>query len=160
MFKVGDKVVCPMRGCGIVETIEDRKMSDQVQEYTVIKILNSSMTITLPTERLSNSRFRLISDPATMEDALKMLSEKVTLANDAISAKERLKTNTAKITSGSLKEYAEVVRDLSSVQKEKTLNAGERNVLLNARKFLVDEVSLIRNVPEDQVNVLINKKLA
>lgn len=160
MFKVGDKVVCPMRGCGIVETVEDRKMSDQVQEFTVIKILNSSMTITLPTERLSNSRFRLISDSSTMEDALEMLSEKVTLANDALSAKERLKTNTAKINSGSLKEYAEVVRDLSSVQKEKTLNAGERNVLLNARKFLVDEVSLIRNVPEEQVNVLIDKKLA
>lgn len=160
MFKVGDKVVCPMRGCGIVETIEDRKISDNVQEYTVIKIFNSSMTITLPTERLSNSRFRLISDIATMEDALQMLSEKAAPSDDALTAKDRLKNNTAKITSGSLKEYAEVVRDLTSIQKEKTLNAGERNVLLNAKKFLVDELSLIKNVPEDQVTVLIDKELA
>lgn len=158
MFEVGDKVVCPMRGCGIVEVIEDRKMFDEVEEYTVIKILNSSMTITLPTARLTNSRFRLISTDAVSEDILHLLTQDV--STDTLSSKDRMKSNTAKITSGSLQEYAEVVRDLTSIQKEKSLNSGERNLLVTARKFLVDELSLIKNISEDQVNALVDKQLA
>ena len=61
-----------------------------------------------------------------------------------------------KIKSGSLEESAEVVWDLVCLNKEKTLNATEKQMLTNARKFLTGEISLIRQISEDEANELLD----
>ncbi|MEG0012601.1 MAG: CarD family transcriptional regulator [Cellulosilyticaceae bacterium] len=160
MFKVGDRVFCPMRGCGVVEVIEERTMLDKVQEYFIIKIFTGNMTVMVPTDRISSSRFRPIGDLPTAEAVLSTIAEKNVQIDEVIPVKQRFKNNTVKISSGSLEEYAEVIRDLSHIQKSKPLNAGERSMLMDARKYLVDEISLIKDVSKDQVNCLLDSLLA
>ncbi|MHC1750832.1 MAG: CarD family transcriptional regulator [Cellulosilyticaceae bacterium] len=159
MFKVGDKVVCPMRGCGIIETVEERTFLDAPQEYFIVKILRSNMTIMIPTSKISNTNYRLISDSSTVEDALSILSKGPLTSPQKIPAKERIKTNTAKVNAGSLRDYAEVITDLTVLQKEKPLNSSEQALLITSRKFIAEEIGLIHNLSESEVFSILDEHL-
>ena len=150
MFSIGDKVVYPMQGIGIVERIEDKIFSGKNREYIIVKIISNNLEIMIPSDKISNSNLRKISDNSTLEDILFSITEN----NDTlevISAKERYQSNMVKIKSGALKDSAEVVYDLLLMNKEKSLNTSEKQLFNTARKFLVEEVSLIKNISETEV---------
>lgn len=160
MFQVGDLVFCPMRGCGTVEAIEERSMLDQIQEYFIIQLNSSSMTIMVPTDRVRTSRFRHISDVSTADAVLSILGNKNVILDTAIPPKQRFKHYQAKLISGSLEEYGEVIRDLTYIQKGKSLNSGERSILMDAKKLLLDEISTIKQISKEQAHSMLNKLLA
>jgi len=150
LFSIGDKVVYPMQGLGIVERIEDKIFSGKNREYIIVKIISNNLEIMIPSDKISNSNLRKISDNSTLEDILFSITEN----NDTlevISAKERYQSNMVKIKSGALKDSAEVVYDLLLMNKEKSLNTSEKQLFNTARKFLVEEVSLIKNISETEV---------
>jgi CarD family transcriptional regulator len=159
MFKIGDKVVCPMRGSGIVEKIEERDFLGTAQEYFIIKILNTDMTLMIPTAKISTSNIRLISDLSTAEDVLHIFDAYEEALAQSVNAKERRKMNMDKISAGSLLGCAEVVRDLTHIHQKKSLNASEREMLMNARKFVINEVSLVKNISESQASSLLDNLL-
>lgn len=160
MFQVGDLVFCPMRGCGIVEAIEERSILNQIQEYLIIQLYTSNMTIMLPTDRVSTSRFRHISDVSTADAVLSILSNKNVTIDTTIPPKQRFKHYQSKLVSGSLKEYGELIRDLTYIQKGKSLNSGERSILMDAKKFLLDEISVIKHISKEQADSMLDKILA
>ena len=139
-----------MQGIGIVERIEDKIFSGKNREYIIVKIISNNLEIMIPSDKISNSNLRKISDNSTLEDILFSITEN----NDTlevISAKERYQSNMVKIKSGALKDSAEVVYDLLLMNKEKSLNTSEKQLFNTARKFLVEEVSLIKNISETEV---------
>lgn len=159
MFKIGDKVVCPLRGPGIVENIEEKNFLGEQQQYFIIKIINTDMTLMIPTAKIAASNVRLISDISTAEDAFTAILSYEETSAETVNAKERRKMNMDKISSGSLRECAEVVRDLTHIHHKKSLNASEREMLMNARKFVINEVSLVKNISEAQASSLIDDLL-
>ena len=60
---------------------------------------------------------------------------------------------------GKLKESIEVIRDLVHLNKDKKLNTNEMEMLRNARKCLISEVELIKGIPEDQANELLDNRI-
>jgi CarD family transcriptional regulator len=158
LFSIGDKVVYPMQGIGIIERIEDKIFSGKNREYIIVKILSNNLEIMIPSDKISNSNLRKITDNSTLDDILFTISDN----NDtleAISAKERYQSNMIKIKSGSLKDSAEVVYDLMLMNKEKSLNTSEKQLYNTARKFLIEEVSLIKNITENEVIDLLQLSL-
>ena len=159
MFSIGDKVVYPMQGIGIIERIEDKIFSGKNREYIIVKILSNNLEIMIPSDKISNSNLRKITDSSTLDDILFNISDN----NDtleAISTKERYQSNMTKIKSGSLKDSAEVVYDLMLMNKEKSLNTSEKQLYNTARKFLIEEVSLIKNISETEVIDLLQLSLS
>ena len=150
MFSIGDKVVYPMQGIGIIDRIEDKIFSGENREYIIVKILSNNLEIMIPSDKISNSNLRKITDNSTLEDVLFDLTNKNNRL-EGISAKERYQNNMTKIKSGSLKDSAEVVYDLLLMNKEKSLNTSEKQLFNTARKFLIEEVSLIKNISETEV---------
>ena len=150
MFLIGDKVVYPMQGIGIIDRIEDKIFSGENREYIIVKILSNNLEIMIPSDKILNSNLRKISDNSTLEDILFSITENNDTLED-ISAKERYQTNMVKVKSGSLKDSVEVVYDLLLMNKAKSLNASEKQLFNTARKFLVEEVSLIKNISETEV---------
>ena len=65
-----------------------------------------------------------------------------------------------KIKTGSVFEVAEVYRDLLMLKLEKDLSFGERKMLDTARTLLVKEISLAKNVEEEQVEKDLDKIFA
>ncbi|EKQ56930.1 MAG: CarD-like transcriptional regulator [Clostridium sp. Maddingley MBC34-26] len=158
MFLIGDKVVYPMQGTGIVERIENKLFSGKSKEYTIIKILSNNLEIMIPSDKLSDSNLRKISDNSTLEDILFSLEE-TSSRNKSITAKERYQINSSKMKSGSLKDSAEVVYDLILMNKEKALNTSEKQLFNIAHKYLVQEVSLIKDISEVEAVDFLNLNL-
>ncbi len=159
MFLIGDKVVYPMQGIGIIDRIEDKIFSGKNREYIIVKILSNSLEIMIPSDKISSSNLRKITDNSTLEDVLFDLTIKNTNL-DGISAKERYQSNMTKIKSGSLKDSAEVVYDLILMNKEKSLNTSEKQLFNTAHKFLVQEVSFIKDISETEATDFLNLNLS
>ena len=159
MFSIGDKVVYPMQGIGIIDRIEDKIFSGKNREYIIVKILSNNLEIMIPSDKISNSNLRKITDNSTLENILFDLTNKNNNLED-ISAKERYQNNMTKIKSGSLKDSAEVVYDLICMNKEKSLNASEKQLFNTAHKFLVQEVSFIKDISETDAMDFLNLNLS
>lgn len=145
MFSIGDKVVYPMQGTGIIERIEDKIFSGKNKEYIILRIISNNLEIMIPSDKISNSNLRKISDNSTLNHVLFNLTNRHNYSED-VSAKERYQNNVNKIKSGSLKDSAEVVYDLMLINKEKSLNTSEKQLFNTARKFLIEEISLIKDI--------------
>ncbi|MDR3595774.1 CarD family transcriptional regulator [Clostridium sp.] len=159
MFSIGDKVVYPMQGTGVIERIEDKFFSGKNKEYIIIKIISNNLEIMIPSDKISNSNLRKISDSSTLNNVLFNLTNRNNDSENA-SAKERYQSNMNKIKSGALKDSAEVLYDLMLVNKEKSLNASEKQLFNTAHKFVVEEISLIKDISvveaTDFLNLSIN----
>ncbi|MBU5590199.1 transcription factor YdeB [Clostridium sp. MSJ-4] len=159
LFEIGDKVVYPMQGAGIIKNIEEKEFSGEKQEYYIIKMLKSNMEIMIPLDRISHSNLRLISDSSTLSSVLFSFQTKDSSNEEILPSKQRYQTNMQKLKSGSLKESAEVFYDLTLINKEKPLNSSEKQMLMNARKFLIDEMTLIKKISENEAEDLLDSSI-
>ena len=50
MFQVGDKIVHPMHGAGVIDSIVQKKVNGVVREYYILKLPVGGMLVMIPTE--------------------------------------------------------------------------------------------------------------
>jgi CarD family transcriptional regulator len=150
MFKVGDLAVYPAHGVGLIERIESQEISGCHQDFYVMRILDNDMIIMIPTSNVENVGLREIID---QKDVVKLYSilKKRDVSIDNQTWNRRYREYMDKIKTGSVFEVAEVYRDLLILKIEKELSFGERKMLDTARNLLVKEISLAKDVDEDQV---------
>ncbi|SHI94722.1 transcriptional regulator, CarD family [Clostridium amylolyticum] len=157
MFQIGDKVVYPMHGAGVIESIEEKEFLGEMQRYYIIKITSNNLKIMIPTNKISTSDLRLINDESTLKNVLLTLNDGETNKDEMAPAKERNLIFTEKIKSGSLRKNAEVVRDLMFINDIKPLNTTEKQLLDKAKKLLVSEIALIKDITNIQADDLLMK---
>ncbi|WP_242248652.1 CarD family transcriptional regulator [Bacillus cereus group sp. BfR-BA-01523] len=148
MFQIGDKIVYPMHGAGIIEAIEEKEILGTTRQYCVIRIISKDMQVMLPMNQLQKSGIRYIVDKGTLDGIL--LEFHHGESDPSLSWKQRYTMNMEKMKNGNLQDSAEVVRDLLRRNKERALNASEKQMLDNARKMFISEVALVQNVSEHQ----------
>ncbi|EMI9089483.1 MULTISPECIES: CarD family transcriptional regulator [Bacillus] len=149
MFQIGDNIVYPMQGAGIIKAIEEKEIAGEKQQYYVIKMSGSNMEIMIPAGRILSSNIRPITDITAIAHILNIFQHGE--SDRLLTWKQRYKLNTDKIKTGKIQEGAEVVRDLLRMQKEKALNASEKKMLDNAHEFLISELGLIDGITESQI---------
>ena len=158
MFKVGDKVVYPMHGAGIIESIEDREVLGERRSYYIMKIPIGDMKVMVPMDNVQDIGLRQVIDTEEMSEVLGILRDKNSTMN--VSWNKRYRANMDKIKSGNIFEVAEVVRNLAIRDKDKGLSTGERKMLENAKRILISELVLVEDTDEDQVKDLLHEVLA
>ncbi|AOR22828.1 CarD family transcriptional regulator [Clostridium taeniosporum] len=161
MFSIGDKVVYPSQGVGVIESIGEMVFKGEKQKYYKIHIFNNNMKLTLPVIRVEDLNIRLISDAETLDNALKNIEE-FTNDLDALNKsdfKERASINTQKIKSGTLTDYLEVICNLTKVKEQHSLNSSEKDTLRKTMKILVEEISQVKNVSDSDANNLLNSAI-
>ncbi len=149
LFQIGDNIVYPMHGAGIIKAIEEKEISGEKQQYYVIKMLNGNMQVMIPTGKILNSRIRPVTDLIALKQITHIFQHGE--SDRLLPWKQRYKVNTDKIKTGKIQECAEVVRDLMRMKKEKTLNTSEKKMLDNAHHFLIGELGLIKGITENQI---------
>ena len=154
LFKIGDNIVYPMQGAGTITAIEEKEMSGVKQSYYRINLLSNNMQVMIPCERISNIGLRFIEDSNTLDNILNFYDKDIHI-NKSLTYKERYTVNMNKIKSGELKLNYEVIHDLMVLDGEKSLNSSERQMLNNAKKFLIGEISLIKNISEEEAGNLL-----
>ncbi|MEH6892203.1 CarD family transcriptional regulator [Bacillus sp. JJ864] len=157
LFQIGDKIVYPMHGAGVIESIEEKEILGEKQKYFVIRIPISNMEVMIPMKKMIQSRIRLIADMLTLENVL--LIFQYGESDNSLSWKQRYTQNMEKMKTGEIQEGAEVVRDLIRRNKVRALNTSEKQMLDNAQKILISELSLIKGITENQAIELLNTKV-
>ncbi|CUB21224.1 CarD family transcriptional regulator [Bacillus safensis] len=149
MFQIGDNIVYPMHGTGIIEAIEEKKFSAEPEEYYVIKMSVSQMKVMIPTKKMSGSKIRAVTNILAIKNIIHIFQNGT--SDTLLSWKERYKINTNKIKTGDIQEGAEVVRDLLRMKKEKPLNSSEKKMLDDAYEYLISELEVIEGITEKQI---------
>ncbi len=150
MFKVHDLAVYPAHGVGIIERIESQEISGCRQDFYVMRILDNDMIIMIPTVNVQMVGLREIIDQCDVPKLYTILKERNTIVDNQ-TWNRRYRDYMEKIKTGSVFEVAEVYRDLLMLKVSKELSFGERKMLDTAKNLLVKEISLARQVAEDQV---------
>ena len=153
MFKVGDKIVYPMHGAGTIDSIEEKEILGEKQQYYVIN-MPGEVKIMVPTAKAQSMGVRSVVDKKGANKALQILEQDETEMSD--NWNKRYRDNLEKLKTGDIYQVAEVVRNLSFKQKEKgMLSTGEKKMLGNAKLILVSELVLAEHSTQDGIEKLI-----
>lgn len=160
MFNIGDKVVYPMHGAGIIESIEEKDILGKKEKYYVMKMPVGDMKVMIPTEKAEDIGMRSIINTSETDKIFRDLSTPGSDMSNNWS--KRYKENFDKIKSGNVYEVTDVVKNLIQRDKEKGLSTGEKKMLNSAKQILISEIMLANGIDKDEVerkivNTVINQ---
>lgn len=157
MFQIGDKIVHPMHGAGIVESIVTKKVNGVVRDYYTLKLPVRAMLVMIPVESSQEIGVRPVVDSefaARVLDAIPSIEVNMTQ-----NWNRRYRENMERLKSGNLFEVARVVKGLSLRDKNHGLSTGERKMLHSAKQILISEIVLSRSCSYEDVEERINLAL-
>lgn len=150
VFHIGDKVVYPGHGVGVIDEIQARKVGGGEQKFYKISILETGIKIMVPLSQVDTVGLRRVVDKATVEKVYEILKER-NVVIDTQTWNRRYREYTQKIKTGSVFEIAKVIRDLWVLKGDKELSFGERQMLEKAQKRLVKEISIVKASTEENI---------
>lgn len=153
MFNIGDKIVYPMHGAGIIEAIEEKEILGKKRKYYVMRLPLGDMKVMIPIDNTEDIGLREVIDEEGFAEVIEILQgSKSKMSHNW---NRRYRANMDKIKSGDVFEVAEVVRNLVLLDEEKGLSTGERKMLNNAKQILISEFSIVRNITEEESETLL-----
>ncbi|ADQ15365.1 CarD family transcriptional regulator [Halanaerobium hydrogeniformans] len=149
MYKIGDKVVYPNHGAGTIVGIETKTILDEKKKYYIMKLPIGEMKVMIPVDKIDKIGIRDVISEEKANDVFKLLNgEKSKMSQNW---NRRYRANQEKLKTGDIFEVAEVVRNLSIRDREKGLSTGEKKMLSNARKILISELVLAKDMDEEEI---------
>jgi CarD family transcriptional regulator len=157
-FQIGEKVVYPNQGVGVIENISSRSFGAQCERFYLLRLTYSSMTVMVPFSNVGNIGLRKICKNTEINRILHFLAHG--RCDSSADWKLRFKENSDKMQSGSLLQAAEVLKTLLVLQQDKPLSFREKKMLDRARHMLVAELSMARRIGDSEATTLMDRALA
>ena len=157
-FHIGDKVVYPNHGVGIIEQISSRTIGASVEKFYLLKIKASSLKVMVPFNNVNSVGLRRVVRNGEIQKILDYLTDGECSNNT--DWKYRFKENSERMRTGSLLEVAGVLKALLMLNQSKPLSFREKKMLERARYLLVSELAMAKNCEEPQIEELLNKALS
>lgn len=142
MFSIGDLVVHPMHGAGVIDDIVQERISGVTKEYYVFKMPVGGLVLKIPVANSQVIGIRAIISPAEAETLLAAIPG-LTVESNA-NWNKRYQENMLRLKSGDLYEVARVVKALMQREIQKGLSTGERKMLHSAKQIMVSEIVLVK----------------
>lgn len=140
MYAIGDKIVYPMHGAGIIEAIEERVVLGKKQNYYIMRIPAGDMTVMIPEASCEDIGVRFV---ISKEEAGKVLESFRTIpVIEDNNWNKRHRENMIKIKSGNIYQVLGVVKELMLRDKQKGLSTSERKMLTSAKNIVISELVL------------------
>jgi CarD family transcriptional regulator, regulator of rRNA transcription len=158
VFHIGDKVVYPNHGVGIIEQISSRTIGATVEKFYLLKIKASSLKVMVPFHNVNSVGLRRVVRNGEIQKILDFLIDGE-CSNNA-DWKYRFKENSEKMRTGSLIDVAAVLKGLLLLNQSKPLSFREKKMLERARYLLVSELAMAKNLEEAAIEQLLSKALA
>src|SRR5690606_23734573 len=155
MFNIGDKIVYPMHGAGIIESIEEKEILGKKRKYYIMKMPIGDMNVMIPVDKIEEIGVREIISSEEIDKVINILKGEQT--NMPQNWNRRYRANMEKIKSGDIFEIAAVVRNLMLRDAEKSLSTGERKMLNSAKQILISEIVLATNFSQEETERLIDE---
>jgi CarD family transcriptional regulator len=156
-FQVGDKVIYPNHGLGVVEKVEEKTILGTTCGFFHLRILSNDTTVLVPVANVDNVGLRRAIDDDEVERLFGKLGDgKI---DNHTNWKGRFKDNSDKMRSGSIADMADVLKSLTFLAKSKSLSFREKRMLDRAKSLIVSEVSEVMNVTALDIEERVEKAL-
>jgi CarD family transcriptional regulator len=157
-FHIGDKVVYPNHGVGIIEQISSRTIGQTVEKFYLLKIKASSLKVMVPFHSVGTVGLRRVVRNGEIQKIVDFLEDGE--CDNNADWKYRFKENSDRMRTGSLLEVAAVLKGLLLLNRSKPLSFREKKMLERARYLLVSELAMARNCEELLIEELLTKALS
>jgi CarD family transcriptional regulator len=155
LFQIGDRVVYPMHGAGIIEGIETSVILGKSQQYYILRMPIGDLRVMVPVENTMNIGFRYVIDVDSIDDIFAILHD---FADEQASNwNKRYRENMLRLKSGDIREVAKVVKTLMTRDRERGLSTGERKMLVSSKQILLSELVLASGMQDDVIEKAIEK---
>lgn len=141
MYKVGDKIVYPMHGAGIIRSVDELDIFGEKQLYYNLEIVSEGMEILIPVSKAEEVGVRSLGTHADIEKMLETLEEPMDEMTSNWS--KRYQDNMDLLKTGDIEEVAKVVKNLILLDRLKGLSSGEKKMLMSAKGFLISEMMMV-----------------
>ena len=157
-FKVGDKVVYPNHGIGVIEDIEKRDIGSIDAEFLRLRIMANDSMVMVPKGNTVNVGLRPIVSKKEVDQVFDVLKDNSVKVFD--DWKGRFQENSDKMRTGSITEVALVFKSLSHLALQKNLSYRERRMLDRARYLIVSEIAEVAKLTEAEAEVKVDRAVA
>jgi CarD family transcriptional regulator len=157
VFHIGDRVVYPNHGVGIIEQISSRTIGASIEKFYLLKIKSSSLKVMVPFHNVTSVGLRPVVRNGEVQKIVDYLSSGE--CNNAQDWKDRFKENSERMRTGFLLDVAAVLKSLLMLGQTKSLSFREKKMLERARYLLVSELAISRNCDEVQIEQVLAKAL-
>ncbi|MGH9861340.1 MAG: CarD family transcriptional regulator [Candidatus Acidiferrales bacterium] len=157
-FKLGDKVVYPNHGVGIIEQISFNGVAGRPEKQYVLRIAANNLRVTVPQSNVTSVGLRPIIRSGEASKVLSFLE--AGKFNSHHDWKYRFKENSERMRTGSLLEVAVVLKSLLALARSKPLSFREKKMLERAKHLLVSELATARNASHESIEGSLNRALA
>ena len=145
-FKVGDKVVYPNHGIGIIEDIQKSPATETNGSYYRLRILSNDSTVMVPAGNAHQVGLRRIIHKREIEKILGILQDgDIPMYSNW---KGRFQENSNRMRTGEIVEVAAVLKNLSLLSQKKNLSFRERRMLDKARYLVISEIAEVEKISE------------
>jgi len=156
-FKIGDRLVYPNCGVGVVEAIQESLLGGSPAPWYQLPLLGNNSRVMVPVGNSDRIGLRPLTRRKDVGSVFRVL-ENATLPPSG-DWKGRYKQNLDKMRSGRLTDIADVLKNLTWVQKQKALSFREKKMYERARYLIVSEIAQINGLPESEVATKVEKAL-
>ena len=157
MFKVGDKVVHPMHGAGVIDSIVSERICGKTQEYYVFHMPVNGLVLKIPISSSDMVGLRPVVDADTASMAISALSH---LEIDITTNwNRRYRENLERLKSGDLREVGRVIKCLTLREAQRGLSTGERKMLHSAKQIFISEMVLAMGEPYQAIESRVNASM-
>jgi len=156
-FDVGQKVVYPNHGVGVVEEISSQEFDGTSQVLYHLRLLSNNSKVMVPKDNLELVGLRPLGERDEIRDLFGILEDgNIDTYKDW---KGRYKQNLDKMKTGRLEEVAEVLKNLSLVSQKKSLSFREKKMYERAKYFIVSEIAHVQQIDEKEAQTVVERSL-
>ncbi len=156
-FEVGDKVIYPNHGLGIVERIEDKTILGTTCGFYHLRIVANATTVLVPVANVNGVGLRRAISDEEVERLFSLLGDgKI---DNHQNWKGRFKDNSDKMRSGSISDVADVLKSLTFLAKSKSLSFREKRMLDRAKFLIISEVSEVMRETAPAIEAQVDRAL-
>jgi CarD family transcriptional regulator len=156
-FKIGDKVIYPNHGLGVVEKVEEKTILGTTCGFFHLRILSNETTVLVPVANVDNVGLRRAITDEEVERLFQLLGDgKI---DNHQNWKGRFKDNSDKMRTGSIYDMADVLKSLTFLAKSKSLSFREKRMLDRAKALIISEISEVMQTTVADIEERVNAAL-
>ncbi len=148
MYSIGDRVVYPLYGAGIIESLTEKTVDGLTQQYYVLKIQLVNLTIMLSVDSAEKLGLRPCMTADLIAEALTSSQDQELPMADNWSA--RYQEHMDLIKSGNLSAVCLVFRNLKIRERRRGLSSAEKKLLTTAKQIIISEIILAQNLSREE----------
>jgi len=157
-FQVGEKVIYPNHGIGVVESIQSRRMDGSTITGYELRILANDSRVWIPHASADGVGLRPVITSDAAREILAHLGD--ARVDQQANWKGRFKENSDRMRTGSIQDVALVLKGLSYLSQRKALSFREKRMLDRARFLVVSEIAEVEGVSAQSVEEQVDKALS